>query len=84
MNNSGVQLTVDSDYQGIAKQYANTVLLKKSTKNRPLSKQEREQNRNISKKRIAVELVIALVKRLRILSERYCNRMKRFSLIAGI
>ena len=46
------------------------------------------ENKNISRKRIAVEHVIALVKRFRILSERYRNRRKRFSLrfslIAGI
>ena len=87
-NNSGAQLTADSGYQGLAKLHANSVLPKKSTKNRPLSKQDRKQNRNISRKRIAVEHVIALVKRFRILSERYRNRRKRFSLrfslIAGI
>ena len=84
----GSQLTADSGYQGITKLHANSVLPKKSTKNCPLSKQDRKQNRNISRKRIAVEHVIALVKRFRILSERYRNRRKRFSLrfslIAGI
>ena len=83
-----VQLTTDSGYQGITKLHANSVLPKKFSKNHPLSKQDRKQNRNISKKRIAVEHVIGLVKRFRILSERYRNRRKRFSLrfslIAGI
>ena len=84
----GAQLTVDSGYQGITKLRANSVLPKKSIKNRPLSKQDQKQNRSISRKRIAVEHVLALVKRFRILSERYRNRRKRFSLrfslIAGI
>ena len=70
------------------KLHTNSVLPKKSSKNRPLSTQDRKQNRNISKKRIAIEHVISLVKRFRILSERYRNRRKRFSLrfslIAGI
>ena len=87
-NNSGAQLTADSGYQGLAKLHANSVLSKKSSKNHPLSKQDRKANRNISRKRIAVEHVIASVKRFRILSERYRNRRKRFSirfpLIAGI
>ena len=80
----GAQLTVDSGYQGITKLLVNSVLPEKSSKNRLLSKQDRKQNRNISRKRIAVEHVIALVNRFRILSERYRNRRKRFSLIAGI
>ena len=84
----GAQLTADSGYQELAKLHASSVLPKKSTKNRPLSKQDRKQSRNISKKRIAIAHVIALVKRFRILSEHYRNRRKRFSLrfslIAGI
>jgi len=84
----GAQLTADSGYQGLTKLHTNSVLPKKSNKNRPLSKQDRKQNRNISRKRIAVDHVIALVKRSRILSEHYHTRRKRFSLcfslIAGI
>ena len=78
------QLTADRVYQGLTKLHANSVLPKKSTQNRPLSKHDRKQNRNISKKRIAVEHVIGLVKRFQILSERCRNKRKRFSLIAGI
>ena len=85
---SGSQLTANSDYQGLTKLHTNSVLPKKSSKSRPLSKQDRKKNRNISRKRITVEYVIALVKRFRILPERYRNRRKRFSLrfslIAGI
>ena len=76
----GSQLTADSGYQGLAKLHANSVLPKKSTQNHPLSRQNRKQNRNVSRKRIAVEHVIALVKRFRILSEHYRNLRKRFSL----
>ena len=81
---SGAQLTADSGYQGLTKLHTNSVLPKKSSKNQPLSKQDRKQNKNISRKRIAIEHVIASVKRFRILSECYRNRRKRFSLIAGI
>ena len=76
----GAQLTADSGYQGITKLHANSILPKKSSKNQPLSKQDRKQGRSISRKPIAVEHVTALVKRFRILSERYRNRRKRFSL----
>ncbi|MCI9236126.1 MAG: transposase family protein, partial [Anaerotruncus sp.] len=51
-------------------------------------KQERKDNRKISRERIQVEHAIRFVKRFRILSERYRNRRHRFalcfSLIAGI
>ena len=84
----GAQLTADSGYQGLTKLHTNSVLPKKSTKNRPLPKPTRKENRNISKKRIVVEHMIGLVKRFRVLSERYRNRRNRFSLgfslIAGI
>ena len=70
-NNSGAQLPADSGYQGLTRLHANSVLPKKSTQNQPASKQDRKQNRSISRKRIAVEHVIALVKRFRILLERY-------------
>ena len=68
--------------------HANSLLPKKRSKNHPLSKQERKENREISKERIFVEHAIRFIKRFRILSERYRNRRKRFalrfSLIAGI
>ena len=77
---TGAQLTAEIGYQGLTKLHANSVLPKKSSKNSPLSKQDRKQKRNISRKRIAVEHVIALIKRFRIISERYRHRRKGFSL----
>ena len=81
-------LEADTGYQGIAQIHANSLLLKKCSKNHPLSKQERKDNRKISRERILVEHAIRFVKRFRILSERYRNRRHRFalrfSLIAGI
>ncbi len=49
---SGAQLTTDSGYQGLAKLHVNSVLPKKSSKNHPLLKQDRKQNRDISRKLI--------------------------------
>ena len=46
----GVQLTADSVYQGLTRLHANSVLPKKSSKNRPLSKQERKQEQKYLKK----------------------------------
>lgn len=81
-------LEADTGYQGLARIHTNSLLPKKRSNNHPLTKQERKENRKISRKRIFVEHAIRFVKRFRILSERYRNRRKRFalcfSLIAGI
>ncbi len=81
-------LETDTGYLGLVQINVNSLLPKKRSKNHPLTRQERRNNREISRKRIFVEHAIRFVKRFRILSERYRNRRKRFalrfSLIAGI
>ena len=81
-------LEADTGYLGLTQIHANSLLPKKRSKNHPLTKQERKNNREISRKRIFVEHAIRFVKRFRILSERYRNHRKRFtlrfSLITGI
>ena len=78
----------DTGYTGITAIHPNSVLPKKRSKNTPLTKEEKRNNRLVSKKRIYAEHAIRFVKRFRILSERYRNRRKRFtlrfSLLAGI
>ena len=73
---------------GLADLHANSSLPKKRSKKHSLTKQERQENREISRQRIFVEHAIRFVKRFCILSERYRNRRNRFalrfSLIAGI
>jgi DDE superfamily endonuclease len=91
---SGVRWTknrcgvTDSGYTGIQKLQSNTKLPKKSTKKKPLTVAEKQQNRKISSERVLNENVIGSLKRFRILSDRYRNRRKRFglrfNLIAGI
>ncbi len=81
-------LEVDTGYLGLADLHSNSSLPKKRSKKHLLTKQERWENREISKKRTFVEYAIRFVKRSRILSERYRNRRDhfalRFSSIAGI
>ncbi len=81
-------LEADTGYQGLVKLHANSSLPQKRSKRHPLTKQARSINRKISRTRIFVEHAIRFVKRFRILSERYRNRRRRFSLrfslIAGI
>ena len=67
---------------------SNTKLPKKSSKKKPLTKEEKEQNRKISSQRVVNENVIGSLKRFKIINDRYRNRRKRFglrfNLIAGI
>jgi hypothetical protein len=78
----------DSGYQGLQKLHANTEMPKKRSKKRPLSKEDKQENQAISSQRAINENVIGMLKRFKIISDRYRNRRKRFglrfNLIAGI
>ena len=74
------QVVADTGYQGLQALHSNTELPKKSSKSTPLTTTDKSNNRAISSKRTLVENVIGMVKRFRILSERYRNRRKRFGL----
>lgn len=82
------QVLADMGYLGIKQIIRNSKIPHKNSKKHKLNKQQKQENKEISRKRIVVENVIGSVKRFRILSERYRNRRKRFglrfSLIAGI
>ncbi len=75
-------------YQGIDKLHHNAVLPKKKTKKKPLSKEDKKKNRQLSSERALNENVIGMIKRFKIISDCYRNRRKRFSLrfnlLAGI
>ena len=70
----------DSGYTGIKKLQSNTRLPKKSSKKKPLTVEEKKQNRKISRERVVNENVIGSLKRFKIISDRYRNRRKRFGL----
>ena len=82
------EILTDSGYMGIRKIHANSRLPKKSSKKKPLTKDDKKDNRNISSERVLNENVIGALKRFKIISDRYRNRRKRFglrfSLICGI
>ena len=94
MKESGTKLLVkilarvDSGYQGLQKLHANTLLPKKRTKKQPLTKEDKKRNRALSSQRVENENVLGVLKRFRIIAERYRNRGKRFglrfNLICGI
>jgi len=74
------QLDTDTGYQGISKLHANSVLPKKKSKKKPLTKEDKAFNRALSSERVLNEHVIGCIKRFRIVSDKYRNRRKRFSL----
>jgi len=73
---------------GIDKHHNNIEIPTKKTKLQPLTKEDKIQNKEYSKRRIPIEHIIGVLKRWRILKETYRNRRKRFrlrfNLIAGI
>lgn len=79
---------VDTGYQGIKKIHARSELPKKKTKKKPLTKEDKKANRQLSSERVLNENVIGVLKRFKIIADRYRNRRKRFALrlnlIAGI
>lgn len=81
-------ITVDTGYQGLQKIHFKTLIPKKKSKKNPLTKEDKKYNRSISSQRVLNENVIGLIKRFKIIADKYRNRRKRFALrfnlIAGI
>ena len=75
-----IALFADKGYQGICKIHPNSCIPIKKPKKGFLTEIEKKYNQQLSKQRIYVENVIRSLKIFRILSERYRNRRKRFSL----
>ena len=78
----------DTGYQGIHKIHANSALPKKKSKKNPLTKEDKKNNQCLSSERVLNENVIGVLKRFKIIADRYRNRRKRFALrfnlISGI
>lgn len=70
----------DAGYQGLTNVHANSQTPAKKSKHHPLTGAQKAANRALARQRIVVEHVIRKLKVFRILSERYRNRRKRFSL----
>ena len=77
---TGIRCEADTGYQGLTKLHANSATPKKKTKKKPLSKEEKKQNRQLSSSRVVIENVIREIKIFRIVSEKYRNRRRRFGL----
>ena len=71
-----IKTLTDTGYQGINKLHANAELPKKKTKKHPLTKEDKRKNQELSSERVINENVIGMLKRFKIISERYRNRRK--------
>ena len=82
------KLRTDSGYQGLQNDHQNTDLPKKKPPKKSLTKEEKKNNKRLGSERALNEHVIGRLKRFKVISERYRNRRKRFSLrfnlLAGI
>ena len=75
-----VSMHADTGYQGLQKLHANTHKPAKATKRHPLTREQKQANRQINSRRVVVEHSIRRLKVFRLLGERYRNRRKRFGL----
>ena len=81
---------MDSGYQGIADIHANSETPKKKPKGGELTKEEKAENRRISRERILIENINAkfkvfkVFKVFKIMANKYRNRRKRHSLRANL
>jgi hypothetical protein len=75
-----VRCLADSGYQGLTRLHANSETPAKKSKHHPLTDEQKAANQELAGQRIFCEHVIGKLKIFRILSERYRNRRKRFSL----
>jgi len=75
-----IKALTDNGYQGLQKIHNKTFMPKKKSKKRPLTQEERRQNRELSSQRVVNEHVIGKIKRFKIVTDRYRNRRKRFGL----
>ncbi|MEH2455586.1 IS5 family transposase [Nostoc sp.] len=78
----------DKGYQGIQKLHAKSQIPKKKPRGGELNREEKKSNQKLAKVRVVVEHINRKLKIFKILSDRYRNRRKRFSLrfnlIAGL
>jgi hypothetical protein len=76
----GIKVITDTGYQGIQKLHGKSELPKKKTKKNSLTKEDRQKNQELASERVVNENVIGMIKRFKIISDKYRNRRKRFGL----
>lgn len=83
-----VKVLTDTGYQGIKKFHNKSEMPKKKSKKNPLTREDKRNNQVLARERVVNENVIGMLKRFKIIADKYRNRPKRFglrfNLIAGI
>jgi hypothetical protein len=79
-----IKILADKGYQGIAKIHGLSETPIKRKKGKKLTKEEKQYNRLLNRRRVVVEHVNRRIKIFRILSSRYRNRHRRFGLRANL
>jgi hypothetical protein len=86
--NPNSNILTDKGYTGIHKFHNNSFVPKKNAKKKPLTKDERKENRRINSVRVSIEHVFSRLKAFKVLGTKYRGRRKnlglRLNLIAGI
>lgn len=75
-----IKVITDTGYQGIQKLHIKSELPKKKTKKIPLTKEDKKRNQELASERVPNENVIGMIKRFKIIADKYRNRRKRFGL----
>ena len=75
-----IKVVVGTGYIGVAKFHVNFVVLVKRSKKKPLSKADRVFNYGVSSEWVLNEYVIGLIKRFKIVSDRYFPKFPSFYL----
>ena len=75
-----IRAITDTGYQGLQKLHIKSELPKKKTKKHPLTKEDKKKNQALASERVVNENVIGMLKRFKIISDKYRNRRKRFGL----
>ena len=68
-----IKVITDTGYQGIQKLHNNSELPKKKRAKNPLTKDDKQNNRKLASQRALNENVIGMLKRFKIIADRYRN-----------
>ena len=81
-----IKQQVDRGYQGAQRLHSNTELPKKSSKNKPLTKEQRRRNKTLAKERVCIEHKNAQLKVFKLIKNHYRSHARfalRTTLIAA-
>ena len=85
---TSTECLTDTGFLGLKKIHGNTSMPKKKSKKHPLTSEDKRRNKELSSLRVLNEHVIGMIKRFKIVADKYRNRRKRFglrfNLISGI